>query len=92
MWPDTRGLPLEEVAAIFGDGDEVAIYQREIEIDHNTHTIIDHHAEDRMEKTRSSALESAAKDVPSESDHAKGHISHTEDADIDLSLDHVKKV
>jgi len=44
-FPDTRGLPLEEIAAIFGDTDEVAIYQAEIEIDHNTHTIIDHHDE-----------------------------------------------
>jgi MFS family permease len=43
FWPDTRGLPLEEIAAIFGDADEVAIYQRDIEIDHNTHAIIDHH-------------------------------------------------
>jgi hypothetical protein len=42
MWiwfPDTNGLPLEEVAAIFGDADEVAIYQREIEIDFATHTV-----------------------------------------------------
>jgi sugar porter (SP) family MFS transporter len=46
MWiyfPDTKGLPLEEVAAIFGDADEVAVYQREIEIDHTTHAIVDHH-------------------------------------------------
>jgi MFS family permease len=48
MWiyfPDTKGLPLEEVAAIFGDADEVAVYQREIEIDRNTHAIVDHHNE-----------------------------------------------
>ena len=48
MWfyfPDTKGLPLEEVAAIFGDADEVAIYLREIEIDHTTHAIVDHHGE-----------------------------------------------
>lgn len=37
--PDTNGLPLEEVAAIFGDADEVAIYQRDLEIDFATHTI-----------------------------------------------------
>jgi hypothetical protein len=48
MWiffPDTKGLPLEEVAAIFGDADDVAVYQREIEIDHTTHAIVDHHGE-----------------------------------------------
>lgn len=36
MWlffPDTRGLPLEEVAALFGDADEVAVYQRDIDVD-----------------------------------------------------------
>ncbi|KAF2710650.1 MFS transporter [Pleomassaria siparia CBS 279.74] len=35
MWiyfPDTNGLPLEEVAAIFGDEDDIAVYQREIEV------------------------------------------------------------
>jgi hypothetical protein len=35
MWfffPDTLGLPLEEVAAIFGDHDEVAGYMRDIQI------------------------------------------------------------
>jgi hypothetical protein len=31
-WPDTNGVPLEEIAAIFGDGDEVAVYRAEIEI------------------------------------------------------------
>ncbi|KIX98805.1 uncharacterized protein Z520_05266 [Fonsecaea multimorphosa CBS 102226] len=46
MWiwfPDTNGLPLEEVAAIFGDADEVAIYQRDLEVDFATHTVVDHH-------------------------------------------------
>lgn len=47
MWfyfPDTNGLPLEEVAAIFGDSDEVAIYQRDIEIDFATHSVVEHPA------------------------------------------------
>lgn len=39
-WPDTNGLPLEEVAAIFGDEEEVAIYQADIVIDHNTHAVV----------------------------------------------------
>jgi len=42
VWPDTRRMPLEEIAALFGDEDEVAIYQAEIEIDHNTHAVIVH--------------------------------------------------
>ncbi|OQV04830.1 hypothetical protein CLAIMM_09654 [Cladophialophora immunda] len=42
MWiwfPDTKGLPLEEVATIFGDSDEVAVYQRDLEVEFNTQTI-----------------------------------------------------
>lgn len=46
-FPDTRFLPLEEIAAIFGDADEVAIYQAEIEVDHQTHGIIDHHDKEK---------------------------------------------
>lgn len=48
MWlwfPDTKGKPLEEVAAMFGDEDEVAIYQRDIHVDFATHTVVEetHH-------------------------------------------------
>lgn len=42
FFPDTKGLPLEEVAALFGDEDEIAVYQREIDV--NGNEIIDHHA------------------------------------------------
>ena len=43
MWlffPDTNGVPLEEVAAIFGDADEVAVYERELDFDPTTHQVI----------------------------------------------------
>lgn len=43
FFPDTKGLPLEEIAAIFGDEDEIAVYQREIDV--KSGTIVDHHAE-----------------------------------------------
>ena len=52
MWlyfPDTRGLPLEEVAAIFGDSHEVAIYQRDIEIDPNHHIVEHKHGDHKSE-------------------------------------------
>lgn len=51
MWmrfPDTKGRPLEEIAALFGDSDEVAIYQHEIEIDATTHAIRDLHGETKV--------------------------------------------
>lgn len=49
-FPDTRRLPLEEIAALFGDAHEVAIYHQEIEVDNETHTVIDHHNEFSDEK------------------------------------------
>lgn len=44
LWfPDTNGLPLEEIAALFGDEDEVAVYQAEINVQGGV--ITDLHAE-----------------------------------------------
>ena len=40
-------MPLEELAALFGDADEVAVYQAEIVLDPTTHTIVDIHGEKR---------------------------------------------
>jgi hypothetical protein len=47
-FPDTNGLPLEECAAIFGDEDEVAVYQREMVIEGGQ--IRDLHLEAKDEK------------------------------------------
>jgi hypothetical protein len=44
LFPDTNGLPLEEIAALFGDEDEIAVYQREIDITDGG-IIADHHGE-----------------------------------------------
>lgn len=38
--PETKGLPLEEIAAIFGDTEEVMVYARDIHVDHNTHNLV----------------------------------------------------
>ncbi|KAF2117727.1 MFS transporter [Lophiotrema nucula] len=46
-FPDTNGLPLEEVAALFGDEDEVAVYQREINIEGGV--VTDMHTEAKRE-------------------------------------------
>ncbi|OAP61905.1 hypothetical protein AYL99_04108 [Fonsecaea erecta] len=51
-WPDTRNMPLEEVAAIFGDEDEVAVYQYELEIDPTTHAVKDHHLEGKVRQAQ----------------------------------------
>ncbi|RDW74860.1 hypothetical protein BP6252_06002 [Coleophoma cylindrospora] len=43
FFPDTNGLPLEEIAAIFGDADEVAVYQRDIDMNDIAIGAVGHH-------------------------------------------------
>ena len=63
FWPDTKGLPLEEIAAIFGDADEVAIYQAEIEIDRTTHQVVIHRAGEKAGGERHVESEEATEKV-----------------------------
>ncbi|RVX68249.1 hypothetical protein B0A52_07252 [Exophiala mesophila] len=52
MWiylPETKGLPLEEVAAIFGDQDEVMLYLKDIKVDRDSDKLEIHHIEDEHE-------------------------------------------
>lgn len=41
-------MPLEEISAIFGDEDEVAIHLHELEIDPATHAVRDHRADSEI--------------------------------------------
>jgi hypothetical protein len=38
--PETKGVPLEEIAALFGDRDEVMIFSEDIHVDHTTHELV----------------------------------------------------
>ena len=38
--PETKGIPLEELAVIFGDDDEIVVYMKDIHVDHNTHQLV----------------------------------------------------
>ncbi|EXJ90151.1 hypothetical protein A1O3_03220 [Capronia epimyces CBS 606.96] len=44
-FPNTLHMPLEEVAKLFGDDDLVAVYQRDIHIDHEKHLVVEEAAE-----------------------------------------------
>lgn len=33
-------MPLEEIAALFGDQDEVMVYSEDIHVDHTTHELV----------------------------------------------------
>ena len=37
---ETKGVPLEEVAALFGDTEEVDVFSKDIHVDHNTHNLV----------------------------------------------------
>jgi hypothetical protein len=52
-WPETRGLPLEEIAAIFGDSDEVAIYQRDIVVSAIGPVVVKHEGDESVEEKES---------------------------------------
>jgi len=48
--PETKGVPLEEMAAIFGDPEDVVIYLREVHVDHtNNELVVEAHTDE--EKT-----------------------------------------
>ncbi|KAF2418476.1 MFS general substrate transporter [Tothia fuscella] len=38
--PETKGIPLEEMAKLFGDPDEVMVYAEDIHMDRNTHELV----------------------------------------------------
>lgn len=48
-FPNTNGLPLEEIAAIFGDEDEVAVYQAEINVQGGVITDIHSQVKEKQE-------------------------------------------
>ena len=52
MLPETKGVPLEELAAIFGDDDEIVVYMKDIHIDHNTHQLVVDHQKGTAELGR----------------------------------------
>lgn len=40
LLPETKGIPLEEMAKLFGDDEHIAVYASAIHLDHNTHELI----------------------------------------------------
>ncbi|GAB7356242.1 hypothetical protein MBLNU459_g7058t2 [Dothideomycetes sp. NU459] len=61
-FPNTLGLPLEEIAKLFGDEDLVAVYQENIHLDHNTHEIVNvsKEGQDKLVVERREAFERRA--------------------------------
>ena len=40
LLPETKGVPLEEMAKIFGETDDVVVFSSDLHIDHNTHELV----------------------------------------------------
>ncbi|KAF2492557.1 MFS general substrate transporter [Lophium mytilinum] len=38
--PETKGIPIEEMAKIFGDTEDIMVYAEDIHVDHNTHELV----------------------------------------------------
>ena len=38
--PETKGIPLEEMAKLFGDDEHIAVYSNAIHLDHKTHELM----------------------------------------------------
>jgi hypothetical protein len=38
--PETKGIPLEEMAKLFGDSEDIMVYAEDIHIDQNTHELV----------------------------------------------------
>jgi sugar porter (SP) family MFS transporter len=65
--PETKGRTLEEMAEIFGDTDDIAVYLKDVHIDHRTHQLVvdDHHKGSNLHKVATEAH--------------KAHAAHQED-------------
>jgi hypothetical protein len=81
--PETKGVPLEEIAAIFGDTEEVMVFSEDIHVDHRTHDLVvnvhtgktvgGEHAADEERLQRVATEGTAQKQVTStEKNHVEG--------------------
>lgn len=71
--PETKGVPLEELAAIFGDDDEVVVYLKDIHVDMTTHDLI-------VDKEKGTA-EFGRVATESYNPHKKAGVAHVEKAE-----------
>lgn len=46
LLPETKGIPLEEMAKIFGDTSDIMVYAEDIHVDKNTHELVVHTQQD----------------------------------------------
>jgi hypothetical protein len=69
--PETKGIPLEEIAALFGDKEDIMVYQAQIHVDHTTHKLV---IEDRGSEIETAQRQTEQKERPVQRD-----VIHRED-------------
>jgi hypothetical protein len=70
--PETKGVPLEELAAIFGDDDEVVVYMKDIHMDLTTHELIIDKEKGTAQMGRVATEEFGAHKHPHQAHHEEG--------------------
>lgn len=67
--PETKGIPLEEMAALFGDTEDIAVFAADIHLDHTTHEIfVDEHGREQVRRITTADEQAQA--------NGNGHVSH----------------
>ena len=65
MLPETKGIPLEEVAALFGDQDEVVIFTEDLQLGNHDNEIVvkDHIPENEDDRNTKQAARPTHQEV-----------------------------
>lgn len=69
--PETKGIPLEEMAAVFGDTEDIAVFSADLHIDPTTHEVfVDEHGKQQIRRI-TTAEEKEAERLAAERAHHK---------------------
>ncbi|KFZ05695.1 hypothetical protein V501_08116 [Pseudogymnoascus sp. VKM F-4519 (FW-2642)] len=63
VYPETKGIPLEEIAAIFGDADEVMVYSRNVHVNNDLEIEVYPTTESPQSISESAGKEGAAREA-----------------------------
>lgn len=80
--PETKGIPLEEMAKIFGDTEDIAVLAEDIHLDPTTHEIfVDEHGQQQVRRITTAEEKEAARQAEAASTnkgHGHANVSHVD--------------
>ncbi|OQV02402.1 hypothetical protein CLAIMM_07606 [Cladophialophora immunda] len=87
LLPETKGVPLEEIAAVFGDTEEVMVYSEDIHVDHRTHDlVVDLHTGNTVAGSGDEALRRVATEATGAQAGTKHETAHVEGSELVTSV------